>query len=72
MNGDISIEGNRLQIANLSGTAGGGTVSVSGSAVTEIIRLSIGARRNVGARSSKWGAGRRGRQSFLERDDHCL
>ena len=33
LNGDISIEGNRLQIANLSGTAGGGTVSVSGSAV---------------------------------------
>jgi translocation and assembly module TamB len=33
LNGDISIDGNRLQIANLSGTAGGGTVSVSGSAI---------------------------------------
>jgi translocation and assembly module TamB len=32
LNGDISIDGNRLQIAKLSGTAGGGTVSVSGSA----------------------------------------
>jgi translocation and assembly module TamB len=33
LNGDISIDGNRLQIANLSGTAGGGTLSVSGSAI---------------------------------------
>ena len=33
LNGDISIVGNRLQIANLSGTAGGGTVSVQGSAI---------------------------------------
>jgi translocation and assembly module TamB len=33
LNGDISIDGNRLQIANLSGTAGGGTISVGGSAI---------------------------------------
>jgi translocation and assembly module TamB len=33
LNGDISIDGNRLQIANLSGTAGGGTISIGGSAI---------------------------------------
>jgi translocation and assembly module TamB len=33
LNGDISVDGNRLQIANLSGTAGGGTISIGGSAV---------------------------------------
>ncbi len=33
LNGDISIEGNHLQIANLSGTAGGGTFSLGGSGV---------------------------------------
>jgi translocation and assembly module TamB len=33
LNGEISIDGNRLQIANLSGTAGGGTISVGGSAI---------------------------------------
>jgi translocation and assembly module TamB len=33
LNGEVSIDGNRLQIANLSGTAGGGTFSVGGSAV---------------------------------------
>jgi len=33
LNGDISLDGKRLQIANLSGTAGGGTFSVGGSAI---------------------------------------
>jgi translocation and assembly module TamB len=33
LNGDISVDGNRLQIAKLSGTAGGGTISVAGSAI---------------------------------------
>jgi translocation and assembly module TamB len=33
LNGEISIDGNRLQIANLSGTAGGGTFSLGGSAI---------------------------------------
>jgi translocation and assembly module TamB len=33
LNGEISVDGNRLQIAKLSGTAGGGTVSVAGSAI---------------------------------------
>ena len=33
LDGEVSIDGNRLQIANLSGTAGGGTFSVGGSAI---------------------------------------
>jgi translocation and assembly module TamB len=33
LNGEMSIDGNRLQIANLSGTAGGGTFSLGGSAI---------------------------------------
>jgi translocation and assembly module TamB len=33
LNGDISMDGNHLQIANLSGTAGGGTFSLGGSGV---------------------------------------
>jgi translocation and assembly module TamB len=33
LNGDISVDGNKLQIANLTGTAGGGTISIGGSAV---------------------------------------
>jgi translocation and assembly module TamB len=33
LNGEISIDGNRLQISKLSGTAGGGQLSVGGSAV---------------------------------------
>jgi len=33
LNGEISIDGNRLQTSNLSGTAGGGTFSLSGSAI---------------------------------------
>jgi translocation and assembly module TamB len=33
LNGDITMDGKRLQIANLSGTAGGGTFSVGGSAI---------------------------------------
>jgi translocation and assembly module TamB len=33
LNGDISVDGNKLQIANLSGAAGGGTISIGGSAV---------------------------------------
>jgi translocation and assembly module TamB len=33
LNGEISIDGQRVQIVNLSGTAGGGTISVGGSAI---------------------------------------
>ncbi len=33
LNGEISIDGNRLEIASLSGTAGGGTFSLGGSAI---------------------------------------
>jgi translocation and assembly module TamB len=33
LNGEISVDGNRLQIAKLTGTAGGGTFSVGGSAI---------------------------------------